>query len=259
MTARSTRWLAGGVAVLAVAGVVLVAAVVQHQRENADPVKLWQGRVAEHPDDVQVVASLATAYGQAGQFAQAYDTLQRVRVLQPKRPGLSCALAMARAARDHLDDAWVAQQLPQLCAASPQDRWSAARAFLKARDPRARVLIEELDMGPDRSKAAAAAAGLALQQKDFASALTLVELATQWGAPVETVVLTHAIALLELSQFDAAMKVTETPVSDEKLHYQLQGVRAGALSKLGRADEAEELFRQSMQRLRDLGEHPAGP
>lgn len=245
------RWALGATA----AGVAaLLAVAVPRVFEWRTSLTLWEANLKVAPDVFTVRYNYAGALGGVGRFDDAYLQLQTARGLAPRWPGIDCQLAMARAGRDKVDPAWTLDVLPQLCRAKPDEKWAAAKALLRQRDPRARLVIEELDMGEHRAPSAAAAGALALQQGDLAHAEILARLARQWDPTLEGAAVTLALSLVQQKRLDEALAVTDSAFRDAKVAAQLMGVRAVVLNAQGKTDEAAKLLEQSVARLRALGE-----
>jgi protein O-mannosyl-transferase len=232
----------------------LVSMTVLRQREWRDGITLWESNVAIAPTAFAAQYNYAGALGGVGRFTEAYAALQRARDRMPRYPNLDCALAMARAGKEQVDATWATQALPEVCALKPEARWEVAQPLLKQRDPRARIILEELDLGPKRAQAAATSAALALEQNDPATALALARLALSWQPSFEPPLVTQALALLQMNQAKQVLELTERTFADPRIAARLMGVRATALYQLGQTEEAGRLLQQSVSELRRLGE-----
>lgn len=233
---------------------------VLRQREWRDSLTLWASNVALAPNVYVARYNYAGALGGAGRFADAYQQLLEARSLDPRGRRIDCQLALARAGREKLDEQFTLEELPRLCLASPDEKWAAARRYFARRDPRARIIVEELDMGDHRAQGAAASGALALNQGDADSALALARVALEWEPTLEQAQVTQALALIQLGRLDDALLMTNRTFIDPKVAARMMGIQAAVLFKKGATDDAAKLLAESVRRLRALGESiPVGP
>jgi tetratricopeptide (TPR) repeat protein len=226
---------------------------VQRELQWRSALALWAPNLPLAPQEFSVRYNLAGALGGAGRFSEAHQQLLAAYALRPSWPGIDCALAAARAGADHLDPDWILRQLPQLCAAGPDQRWQQARALLNARDPRGAVLAEELSLGAHNSEAAGLMGAIALAQKDAGRALILARKARAIDPANEEAIVTEAAALLATEDHRQALAVASTQVTNLKVRAALKGVQGAALFKLGRLDEAQRLLDESAADRAALG------
>jgi len=248
------RFRVAGWVALGLLTVGLLPLTVARQREWRDGLTLWTSNVDLAPGSVNARLNLAGTLGRDGRFSEAITQLKEVRRLEPNRPGLDCYFAMARAGKERLDPTFAVNELGSLCQLPYASRWTAALPIVARRDASARVVVEELAFGPDRAKAAAAAAAFALERHELDSALALATQALAWDPSLERALITQVVALLRLERFDDAAAISSIEVKDPRVAARLLGLRAAVLNERGQFAEAEALLRQSQDRLRALGE-----
>lgn len=229
---------------------------VLRQREWKDALTLWTSNVELAPGSVVARVNLAGALGGAGRFDEAMRELLTVRKLDPAYPGLDCFIAMARAGKEKLDPIFAVTELGELCRLPPSQRWPVAARIVARKDASSMVVLEELAFGTDRAKASASAAALALEKGDHERAFSLATQARLWDPTVERAIVTQVIALLKLKRLEEARALTATEVRDPRVAARLLGLRGAVLNEQGNFAEAEQLLRQSADRLRELGEGP---
>lgn len=245
-----------GVGVVLALTAALAVPNVLRQREWKDGLTLWTSNVALAPGSVVARVNLAGALGGAGRFDEAMKELLAVRTLDPAYPSLDCFIAMARAGKEKLDPIFSVTELGDLCRLPPSQRWPVAARIIARRDASSVVVLEELAFGADRAKASASAAALALEKGNHERAFSLATQARLWDPTVERAIVTQVIALLKLKRLEEARALTATEVRDPRVAARLLGLRGAVLNEQGNFAEAEELLRQSAERLRELGEGP---
>lgn len=245
-----------GVGVALVLTLALAVPNVLRQREWRDALTLWTSNVELAPGSVVARVNLAGALGGAGRFDEAMKELLTVRKLDPAYPSLDCFIAMARAGKEKLDPIFSVTELGELCRLPPSKRWPVAARIVARKDASSVVVLEELAFGSDRAKASASAAALALEKGDNERAFSLATQARLWDPTVERAIVTQVIALLKLKRLEEARALTATEVRDPKVAARLLGLRGAVLNEQGNFAEAEQLLRQSADRLRELGEGP---
>ncbi|MBL8933244.1 MAG: hypothetical protein JNM69_01745 [Archangium sp.] len=245
-----------GVGVVLALTAALAVPNVLRQREWRDALTLWTSNVELAPGSVVARVNLAGALGGAGRFDEAMRELLTVRKLDPAYPGLDCFIAMARAGKEKLDPIFAVTELGELCRLPPSQRWPVAARIVARKDASSMVVLEELAFGTDRAKASASAAALALEKGDHERAFSLATQARLWDPTVERAIVTQVIALLKLKRLEEARALTATEVRDPRVAARLLGLRGAVLNEQGNFAEAEQLLRQSADRLRELGEGP---
>lgn len=245
-----------GVGVVLALTAALAVPNVLRQREWKDGLTLWTSNVALAPGSVVARVNLAGALGGAGRFDEAMKELLVVRTLEPAYPSLDCFMAMARAGKEKLDPIFSVTELSELCRLPPSQRWPVAARIIARRDASSSVVLEELAFGADRAKASASAAALALEKGNNERAFSLATQARLWDPAVERAIVTQVISLLKLKRLEEARALTATEVRDPKVAARLLGLRGAVLNEQGNFAEAEQLLRQSAERLRELGEGP---
>ncbi len=251
LAAAPWRW---ALALTTAAAAALVAVSVPRVLDWKSSLTLWESNLAADKTLFTVRYNYAGALGGVGRFDEAYLQLQTARAMVPQWPGIDCQLALARAAKEKVDPSWVLETLPALCRAKPDEKWAAAKQLLRQKDPRARLVLEELDMGEHRAASAAASAALALQQGDFPQAEVLAQLARQWDPSLEGATVTLALSLVQQRRFADALPLLDAAFRDPRVAAQLMGVRAVILNAQGKTEEAQRLLDESVARLRALGE-----
>jgi tetratricopeptide (TPR) repeat protein len=253
MTAR--LGLAGSIATIALTCALAVPNVLR-QRQWHDAVTLWEANVEDEPSSVVARLNYGGALGGVGRFDEALRELLVVRELAPQRPKLDCFVAMARAGKEKLDPTFAVDELGALCQTPPSQRWALAAPIIARKDAGARLVLDEIAFGPDRSKAAATGAALALERNEFDRALALATQARIWEPGLDRALVTQVLALIKLKRLEEADALAQTPVSDARAAARLLGLRAAVQNERGNYVEAEALLRQSTEHLRALGDRP---
>ncbi len=251
-TAQRRGLAAGAGLLLLLAG----AASVLRAREWRSAQALWEADRARQPESWAARVNLAGAYGGEGRWKEAILELDAARRLRPLRLRTSADLYFALGAAGGMNAALLDARHDELLATRGHpEAWHrlAALTLKEGNADAAAVLLEGLLAHGPSAKAHALLAKAEISRRRFGSAVTHARAALALEPADLAPTADLCLALVEDGHPQQALDETSVALPDPRTQATVKGLRAYALFRLGRNDEAAALLEEARKELSALG------